>query len=105
MQVRLRDLEIIAKNRIKLYLERIDSSALPLPLLDLRQELLAVAAQIAQFVEFFVHTALNRAAIDKGNRRLGHNSLVDSFPKITEFIEQSVKRCQSLGGESCQRNP
>ena len=57
MQVGLRDLEVVAKNRVELYLERRDPGALPLPLLDLCQKLFAVAAQVAQFVEFMIDAA------------------------------------------------
>ena len=54
VQIGLRNLEVVAKNRIELHLERRDPGPLPLPLLDLGQKLFAVAAQVAQLVEFMI---------------------------------------------------
>src|SRR5580693_4244034 len=103
MQVGLRDFEIISKNGVELDLQRVDSRAQPLALLDLCQELLAVAAQIAEFVEFLIDATLNRAAVHERNRRLGNNCLIDSLAKIAQFIERAVQSLQSLGRELCQR--
>ena len=55
VQIRLRDFEVIAKDGVELYFQRRDAGALPFALLDLRQVLFAVAAQVAKFVEIFVH--------------------------------------------------
>ena len=51
MQVGLRDLEVVAEDVVELHLQRADAGALALALLDLRDVLLAVAAEVAQLVE------------------------------------------------------
>src|SRR5580693_588049 len=104
MQVGLRDFEIISKNGVELDLERVDSGALSLSLLNLRQKLFAVTAQLPEVVEFLIYAALNRATVDERNRRLGNNCPVDSLPQIAQFIERAVQSLQSLGREPCQRN-
>ena len=70
-----------------------------LALLDLRQELLAVAAEVAQFVEFAIDARANHAAIAQGNRRLGDNRLVDA--RRADRSSSSIARadCCSLSPE------
>ena len=55
MQIGLRNLEVVAKNRIEFDLQRRDTRPLTFPLLDLGQKLFAVAAQVAQLVEFMIN--------------------------------------------------
>ena len=88
MQVGLRDFDVVAEDRVELHLQRSDPGALALALLDLRQILLAVAAQVAQFVEFVVD-----AAAESRRRRSdeigGSGTMVVSMrcAQIGEFID------------------
>src|SRR5271157_5368350 len=63
VQVRLRNLNVVTKNGIELYLERPNARALAFTLLDSRQVLLRVAAQVAQFVQISVDARGNYSAI------------------------------------------
>src|SRR6185369_2022948 len=48
VQIRLADLDVVPKYAVELHLQRINGRALPFALLDLRDVLLAVAAQVTQ---------------------------------------------------------
>ena len=87
MRVGLRDFEIVAEDRIELYLERRDAGALPFALLDLRQKLFAVSAQVAKLVEFGIDAGLNDAAVAERNWRLRDDRAVDALAQIGEFID------------------
>ena len=70
VQVGLRDFEVVAEDGVELDLQRADAGALALALLDLRDVLLAVAAEVAQFVERAIDAGANHAAIGQRERRL-----------------------------------
>ncbi len=63
VQVRFRNLNVVAEDGIELHLERPNSRPLALARLNSRQVLLRVAAQIAQFVEIFVNAGGDHSAI------------------------------------------
>ena len=92
VQIRLRDFEVVAEDGIELYLERADAGALALALLDLRENLLAVAAEFAQFVEIAVDAGGDHAAVGKAQRRLGDDRVLDALAQIGQFVERSVQR-------------
>jgi len=52
VRVRLRDFEIVAKDGVELYFQAGDSGALAFALFDLGEELFAVAAEVAELIEF-----------------------------------------------------
>ena len=56
-------------------------------MLDLRQELFAVAAQVAQLVELLIDAALNHAAVAQRNWGLGDDGVVDALAQIAEFVD------------------
>src|SRR5579863_556367 len=91
MQVGLRDFKVIPENRIELDLERGDAGAPTLALLDLRQHLLAVARQVAQFVQIAIYATRNHAAIGEGEWRLGHNGFLNPLAQVDQVIERLVK--------------
>ena len=82
VRIRLRDFEIVAKDRVELYLQRCDSGALALALLDLCQELFAVAAQVAELVEFGLSSGLNYAAVAEGDRGFRDDGAFNALAKI-----------------------
>ena len=63
MQIGFRDLEIVAEDGIELHFERANSGALPLALFDLRKKLFAVAAQVAELIQFLIDAGSNHAAV------------------------------------------
>ena len=63
VKIGFRYFQVIAENRIKFYFERSNARPLTFPLLDLRQVLLTIAAEVAQFVQLFIHPALDYSTI------------------------------------------
>ena len=86
MQIGLGYFQVVAKNGIELHLQRTDSGALPLALFDLRKILFAVAAQIAQFVEFFLHATLDHPAVAKRDGWLRDNRFIDPLAHIAKVV-------------------
>ncbi len=87
VQIRFRNLEVVAEDGVELHLERSDARPATFPLLDLRQHLLAVAGKFAQFVQAAIHSRCNHTALGKAQRRLGHNRLLNAVAQIAQFIE------------------
>src|SRR5436309_1507068 len=56
----------------------------------LRDELFAIAAQVAQIIQFSVNTLLNDAAVSQGKRRTGDNRLLNAAAQVAEFIQQHI---------------
>src|SRR5271165_3907191 len=63
VQIRLRDLKVIAEDGVELYLKRSNAGPPPLPLLDLGQHLLAVARELAQLVQIAIYASGDYAAV------------------------------------------
>ena len=91
MQVRLRNLNVVAKNRIELDLERANAGAFALTRFDLCQVLLRVAAQVAEFVEVFVNARRDDATIAQRQRRLWNERAVDSLTQVAEFVDRDMQ--------------
>ena len=70
VQVRLRDLDVVAEHAVEAHLERRDAGARALALLDLGDHLLARAADRAQLVELGVDAVADEAAVARQRRRL-----------------------------------
>ena len=70
VQIGLGDFQVVAEDAVELDLQRADAGALALALLDLRDVLLAVAAEVAQFVERGIDAGANHAAVVQRERRL-----------------------------------
>ena len=96
MQIRLRNLDVVTKDRIELNLQRSNARPLPLPLFHLRQHLLAVATQVAQLVKLAIHARSDHATISDTQGRFGNDRGIDALPKLAQFIEGPVKSLQSL---------
>ena len=63
MQVRLRDLEVVAEDLIELDLQRTNLRALAFALLDLRNGLTAVVAEIAQIIQLCINAFADDVAV------------------------------------------
>src|SRR4051794_40591335 len=100
MLVGLADLDIETKNIVELDLERADTGAFAFAVLDLRDELFAVAAEIAEFIQRGVDAGANDAAVVKGERRLVDDGLLDAGAEVFERVEKlleliEARRCES----------
>ncbi len=113
LQVGLADLYVKAEDIVELDLERVDAGALALALLDLGDVVFAVAADVAEFVELRIESALDDSAIVEGDGRLGEDAALDALAYVGEFVEQideggeargrEVGKCAAHGGEFGER--
>src|SRR5215467_9498232 len=95
MQIRFGHLDVVTKDRVELYFERRDSSSASFSLLNLRQHQLAVAREIAEFIQVFVYAAGNHPAIGKTQWRLRNDCLLDSSEQVTQLVQQTVQSLQT----------
>ena len=77
VQVRLRDLNVVAKDGIEFDLQRRDAGSPSFPLLNLRKNLFAVARKLAHFIQVAVHACRDHATVGKTQRRLRHECFLD----------------------------
>ena len=103
MQIGFADFNVITKNRVEFDLERVDAGALALALFNLRDVLLAVAAQVAQFVALFVDPSLNHAAVTQRNGRLADNGFLNPLPQVAQLVDGTMQRAQTRSGKMFQR--
>ena len=103
LQVGLADLNVKAEDVVELDLERVDAGAFALALLDLRDVVLAVAADVAEFVELGVEPALDDSAIVEGDGRLGEDGALNALAHVGEFVEQIAQGGKARGREVLQR--
>ncbi len=101
LQVGLADLNVKAEDVVELDLERVDAGALAFALLDLRDVVLAVAADVAQFVELRIEPALDDSAIVEGDGRLGNDAALDALANVGEFVEPILAGRQSARPAKC----
>ena len=92
MQVCLGDFEVIAEDTIELDLQRTDAGPLPLALLDLRNVLLAVTAQVAKFVEPGVHSRADNPAVNQRQRWLVFERCNQSVTQVRQFVALRMER-------------
>src|SRR5579863_1155373 len=104
MEVWLRDLNVITKNRIKLHLQRANARPLALALFNLGHELLAVAAEVPQFIQFSVNPALNHTTIAQRNWRLAHDGSFNGSSQIAQWIGQSPQTLESSSLKFIERS-
>ena len=69
-------------------------------MLDTGNELFAVAAEIAEFVERGVDAWADDAAVVEGERRLVHDGLLDAGAEVFERIEELLELVEARSGES-----
>ena len=63
VQIRFRNFQIVAEDGIEFYFERADSGASTLALLDLGEDLLAVAGEFAQVIEIAIQAGGDYATV------------------------------------------
>ena len=102
VQVGLADLDVKAEDVVELDLERVDAGAFALALLDLGDVVLAVAADVAEFVELRVESALDDSAVVEGDGRLGEDGALDALAYVGELVEQIPQGGIARGREVLQ---
>ena len=87
MQIRLRNLNVVAKDLIEANLQRANIGSFAFALFHRRDDLFAVLAQLTQFIEFRVVTAADHAWIRGQRRRLVRNRAFEPFADVAEFVD------------------
>src|SRR6185312_2131407 len=94
VEVGLADFNVIAKNAVELDFQRADAGALAFALLNLRDILLAVAAEVAKLIQLCIDVRLDYASIRQRERWLRDNGSLDALAQIGKFIKQGMKFLQ-----------
>src|SRR5664279_2573776 len=103
VQVRLGDLEVIAEDAVELDLQRTDTGALAFALLDLCDVLLAVAAQVAKFVESRIHSGADYPAVGQRQRGLVFERCHQPVTQVAQFVTLRMQSQKTLSREVRQR--
>jgi len=90
MLVRFGYLDVIAKHIVEAHLQRLNSRPRPLALLYLSNILPAVAADVAQFIQFRVIARANRPAVRQIRRRLFRDRRQYPIANLRHFIEANA---------------
>ncbi len=88
VQVRLRDLDVVAEHAVEPDFERVDAGARPLPLFHLGDHLLARSADVPQVVELGVDAVANHAAVAGQRAGLVDQRLLDGGPQHRHVVER-----------------
>ncbi len=92
MQVRLRDLDVVAEDAVVANLEGVDARPSALGLLHLGDDLFAGTADAAQLVEFAIHAVPGEAAIARQGRRLVVERRFDPVANVHEIVQLGEQR-------------
>ena len=87
MQVRLRNLDVVAEHAVEADLERVDPGARALALFHLGDHLPSRAADRLQLVELRVHAVARKAAVARERPRLVDERPFDDIPHVREVVE------------------
>ena len=96
MQIRLRDFDVVAEDAVEADFERVDASALALALFHRGDDLLAVLAQIAEFVELGVEAVANDSGIGGERRRLVGDGVFEALADVGEFVDFVVEMAKEI---------
>src|SRR6266403_4991958 len=91
MQIGLGNLNVVAEDLIEANLQRVDVGAFALALLHRCDDLFAVLAQVAKFIQLRVVTVANHSGISRKRRRLIGNRAFEALANIGEFIDFLMK--------------
>ena len=101
----VRHLDAVAEDAVKLHLQRLDARALPLPLLELREPLLAVQLRLHVAVRLRVVALADDAAIAARHRRILHDCLVDPLVELLHLVDALVDLLHERGPEEPELLP
>src|ERR1700731_41214 len=101
MLVGFRNFNVVAKNLIEPNLQRTDARTFALALLHGSDDLFAVLAEVAKFIELGMVTAANHARIGGQGRRLvgdGAFEPVADVGELVDFLVEMTKKFAAPGG-------
>ena len=92
VQIRLRDLDVVAEHAVVAHLQRVDAGARALALFELGDHLFARSADAPQVVELGVEAVANIAAVAHERARLVDQAAVDVVAHVDEVVERADQR-------------
>ena len=92
MQIRFRDLDVVAEHAVVAHLERVDAGARALALFELGDHLLARAADAPEIVELGVEAVADVAAVAHEGAGIVDQAAVDVVAHIDEIVERADER-------------
>ncbi len=95
--VGLGDFDVVAEDVVEADLQRLDAGAGALAGLDLGDDLAAIAAKVAQFIEIGVAAGADRPAIGQVDGRLVGDGLKDAVAGFGHFV-QTIMQVAQAGG-------
>ena len=98
MQIGFGDFDVEAEHLVEANLERGDAGALAFALFHGGDDLAAVLAQVAQFVEFGVEAAANDAGIGGQRRRIVGEGFFEALVHVGQFVDFAEER---IGAGRC----
>ena len=87
MQVRLRNLDVVAEDTVVADLERADAGARPFPLFHLGDDTLPGSADRAQFVQLAIDAVTSEPAVARERRRIVDERRFDPAAHVGEVVE------------------
>src|SRR5207248_944606 len=104
MEVRLRDLDVIAEHFVEADLERLESRSLPLVGLNSGYQILSAYTMITQRIELGVGAGRDRRLVAERNRRLGHDGRSNQLGEIGAVIPLPQSYAEpASGGHQVER--
>src|ERR1700687_3583212 len=91
MQVVLRNFNVVAKDLIEANLQRADARAFALALFHSGDNLFAVLAEVAKFIQLGMVTAANHSGIGSQGRRLVGDGACEPIADVGEFVDFLMK--------------
>ena len=95
--VGLGDFDVVTEDVVEADLQRLDAGAGAFASLDLRDDLAAIAAEIAQLVEIGVEARADGAAVRQVDGRLIGYARQDAVAHLGDFVETVVQVAQAGG--------
>ena len=92
VQIRFRDLDVVAEHAVVAHLQRVDAGARALAFFELGDHLLARAADATQVVELGVEAVADVAAVAHQRTGLVDEAAVDVVAHVDEIVERAHER-------------
>ena len=96
MEVGLRDLDVVAEDLVEADLQRVDAGAFAFALFHGGDDLFAVLAEVAEFVEFGVIVGADDAGVGGERGRLVGDGALEAFADVGEFVDFVVEAAEEV---------
>jgi len=105
LEIGFRNFDVVAKDVIEADFERVDSGAFTLAFFHGGNDLLAVLAEVSEFVKFSVIAGADHAGVGGESGRIVGNGAIEEFADVGELINfkmEMAKEFAAAGGLWCK---